>query len=109
MQADWEAATAHGEYRTSTRGVTLEQEGFIHCSADRAQAADVLDRYYADCDDPLVLLTIDPAKVHAEIKVEGGFPHVYGPLPVEAVTSVEPISRVSPGSRVSRRSRPTGG
>jgi uncharacterized protein (DUF952 family) len=33
--------------------------------------------FYADADD-LVLLRIDPALVPAEIRVEDGFPHLYG-------------------------------
>src|SRR5688572_5844597 len=32
LPADWTAAAAAGVYTMSTRGVTLEQEGFIHCS-----------------------------------------------------------------------------
>jgi uncharacterized protein (DUF952 family) len=35
-----------------------------------------------------VLLTIDPNRVKPEIKVEGGFPHIYGPLEVDAVIGV---------------------
>ena len=31
-RACWQEAVGTGEYRVSTRGVTLEQEGFIHCS-----------------------------------------------------------------------------
>jgi uncharacterized protein (DUF952 family) len=31
-RADWTAAKADGEYRISTLGRTLEDEGFIHCS-----------------------------------------------------------------------------
>ena len=29
---DWDAARPTGEYLVSTRGVSLEQQGFIHCS-----------------------------------------------------------------------------
>ena len=47
-----------GAYTTSTYGVTLEQEGFIHASrADQWEA--VRERFYADVDEPLVLLEID--------------------------------------------------
>ncbi len=76
-------AEAGAEYRWSTIDRTLEQEGFIHCSfAD--QVADTAARYYAGRED-VVLLTIDPALIPSEIKVEGGFPHIYGPLPTDAV------------------------
>jgi uncharacterized protein (DUF952 family) len=30
--ADWEQAQRDGAYTTSTRGVTLEQEGYVHAS-----------------------------------------------------------------------------
>lgn len=90
---EWRAAAAVGEYRMSTRGLTLEEEGFIHCSASREQAAGVLERYYADHPGPLLLLTIDPARLESKVRIEGGFPHLYGPLPVAAVVGVEPIER----------------
>ena len=32
--ADWEQALASGGYTTSTRGRTLEQEGFLHASRE---------------------------------------------------------------------------
>jgi uncharacterized protein (DUF952 family) len=38
-----------------------------------------------------VLLTIDPARVEHEIKVERGYPHIYGPLTVDAVIAVTPF------------------
>jgi uncharacterized protein (DUF952 family) len=98
---EWLAAAADGEYRTSTRGVTLAEEGFIHCSA-RHQLAGVAERYYADADD-LVLLVIDAARLTSPVRYEaaaaGGeeYPHIYGPLPVSAVTSVAPVRRDATG------------
>jgi glutathione S-transferase len=49
--SDWEDAQATGEYRVSTLGRTLEEEGFIHCSSDGVQGATVLHNYYARRDD----------------------------------------------------------
>ena len=89
---DWAAALETGEYRWSSRGLTLEDEGFIHASYAE-QWEEVLAAHYADEKAPLVLLTVDPARVPADIRVEGGFPHVYGPLPVDAVVAVRPIER----------------
>jgi uncharacterized protein (DUF952 family) len=85
--AAWEAARADGSYR----GDTLETEGFIHCSEPH-QVADVAESFYKGRDG-LVLLDIDPAKVTPEIKYEGGFPHIYGPLNVDAVTGARPLPR----------------
>ena len=60
--ADWAAAQRSGAYTTSTRGVSLEQEGFIHASR-RDQVAGVWKRYYADADEQLVLLSIDTERL----------------------------------------------
>ena len=99
---DWEAAQAAGAYRISTRGRTLEQEGFIHLSSAR-QVRGVADRFYADVDDQLVLLTIDPAKLTAPVVAEAvtgtdeSFPHLYGELPVAAVRRVTAYRRGDDG------------
>ncbi len=90
LPADWVAAFAVGDYTMSTRGVTLEQEGFIHCST-REQLVGTANRFYRDLDQ-LVVLTIDPHLVPSAIVWESPgadldvlFPHIYGPLPVAAV------------------------
>ena len=57
LPADWEAAQRTGMYTTSTRGRTLDEEGFIHASYEW-QVEGVVNRYYADVDE-LVLLVID--------------------------------------------------
>lgn len=90
-RAAWEAAERSGEYTLSTRGRTLAEEGFIHCSrAD--QVAGVAAASYADVPD-LVLLTIDTDLLAPgiEVRVEDGFPHIFGPLAVSAVVRVEPL------------------
>ncbi len=98
MPADWEAAQAAGEYRMSTRGVTLEQEGFIHCSFDH-QVLGVANRFYAVVDE-LAVLRLDPSRLGSEVVVEPPFPgsvehfpHIYGPIPLAAVISVTPWRR----------------
>ncbi len=102
LKSDWESAKARGEYRISTRGRTLADEGFIHCSR-RGQLAGVFDAFYADVAEPAVLLSIDPTLLDVpvvdEMAVPGSapgssgaelFPHVYGPIPVAAVAEVRP-------------------
>lgn len=95
LPAEWDAAVAAGAYERSTRGRSLAEEGFIHTSLAH-QVRGTAELFYADLDE-LVLLRIDPAKVPAEIKVEGGFPHIYGPLPVDAVTEAVPVRRDAAG------------
>jgi len=95
---DWAVAFTVGEYTMSTRGVTLEQEGFIHCST-REQVQDTANRFYADLDQ-LVVLTIDPQLVPSPIVFEPPapdidvlFPHIYGALPIAAVNLASPWVR----------------
>jgi uncharacterized protein (DUF952 family) len=95
--ADWEAAQASGAYTTSTRGVTLEQEGFIHASrADQWEG--VRAAFYADVTEPLVLLEIDADLLDVPLVeeppapgVEETFPHVYGAIAPAAVVGVTPL------------------
>jgi uncharacterized protein (DUF952 family) len=94
--ADWEAAKASGRYTTSTYGVTLADEGFIHASrGDQWQG--VLGRYYGEVTEPLVLLAIDPERLTAPVVDESPpgtqetFPHIYGALNADAVVQVIPL------------------
>lgn len=97
LESDWQAAKQDGRYAVSTLGRTLAEEGFIHASrADQWQA--VRDRFYADVEEPLVLLVIETDRLDApvveEAAVPGGtetFPHIYGTLDVAAVANVIPI------------------
>ena len=90
LPEEWRAARELGEYRMSTRGKTLDDVGFVHCSYPR-QVTKVANFAYADLTE-LVILHTEPELLDAEIKVEpatdnGGelFPHVYGPIPTQAV------------------------
>lgn len=91
--APWRVALAAGSLVTPS----LRSEGFIHLSRPD-QVALPANRLYAGRDD-LILLVLDPARLDAEVRWEPGvptdpesmrFPHLYGPLPVGAVTSVVP-------------------
>lgn len=86
---DWQHAQVSGVYTMSTVGKTLAEEGFIHCS-DADQVSGTAERYYKDETD-LVLLHIDTAKLTSPVKYENGFPHVYGPIDVAAVSEAEPF------------------
>jgi uncharacterized protein (DUF952 family) len=54
LATDWEQAVAAGEYRVSTLGRSLEEEGFLHMSY-AVQWPGVLDAGYRDVPEPLVL------------------------------------------------------
>jgi uncharacterized protein (DUF952 family) len=89
----WAEAQASGIYGRSTLGRTVDEEGFIHCSY-WGQVEAVANAYYAGQRD-LLLLVIDPARVVPEIREEAvgleRFPHIYGPLNLDAVTEVRPF------------------
>jgi glutathione S-transferase len=118
VAAEWEAARASGgPYRRSTLGRSLHDEGFVHCSfAD--QVTGVADRFYRGRSD-IVLLTIDPARLGVEVRVEDltgdgeRFPHVYGPVPIEAVLRADgvpltPDGRLAPGPLLGGPADPRG-
>jgi uncharacterized protein (DUF952 family) len=90
----WADARLRGEIRPAAAGSHLG-ERFIHLST-RDQVHLPANRLYRGRDD-LVLLHIDPARLDAPVRWEPGvptdprsmlFPHLYGPLPLAAVTTV---------------------
>lgn len=95
LESDWKAALQHGDYRVSTRGLSLEQVGFIHLSWQE-QLQDTFDRFYADAG-AVLSLRIDPKLVSAPLRADAIhtgvlFPHLYGPLPIASVVEVSPFS-----------------
>ena len=94
----WRAARGASEYTMSSNGVTLAQAGFIHCCYVN-QISGVLQRFYGEVTDPMCLLGIDPNRVGLPViaeNLEGGeelFPHIYGPIPIAAVTEVSMLTR----------------
>ena len=97
-RADWQRALEAGEYRADS----LASEGFIHCST-REQLIGVANAFYAEQSD-LVALCVDEAKLNVVTKWEAPahppgsqtterddeslFPHIYGPIAVDAVVKV---------------------
>ena len=88
---DWEAARQKGAYEHPS----LKAEGFIHCSQEN-QVAGVLERYFAG-QNSLVKLVIDTDRLAGRFvfdwspSTKDTFPHVYGPINLDAVTSVIPL------------------
>jgi uncharacterized protein (DUF952 family) len=104
VATEWaEAVATGGPYRRSTLGKSLDGEGFIHCSF-AAQVQEIADLIYFGRDD-VVLLTIKVADVPADIAVENlhgtdqSYPHIYGPLPLDAVVAHAPVP-VGPDGRL---------
>ena len=94
----WMEAKTHGSYSAPT----LATEGFIHCSR-RSQVASVANDFYRGQSN-LLLLCIDEDRLTAELRWEAPahpqpksasatsgeakFPHLYGPLNLDAVLEV---------------------
>lgn len=80
---DWQQAQAQGYYVSKS----FSQEGFIHCSQAH-QILKVANRFYQRMPG-LVLLWIDPEKISVQIRWEFSdgelFPHIYGPINLDAV------------------------
>lgn len=94
-QQDWAFAQTAGAYTVES----LAREGFIHAST-REQVVDTASRYYSG-QHGLLLLAIDTQRVTPEVRFEPvqlasgltHFPHIYGPLNLDAVvgqTAFEP-------------------
>lgn len=90
---EWRTAQCDGEHRPDS----LSGQGFVHLSAPE-QVHLPANRLYAGRRD-LLLLYIDPEKLTDPVRWEPGvptdpeamlFPHLYGPLPVTAVTGTTP-------------------
>lgn len=88
---DWAKAKSLGFYEAAS----LATEGFIHNST-KEQVSGVLQRYYKNATD-LVLLHIEESLLTAPLKYELAasvgelFPHIFGPINLEAVVKVEDL------------------
>jgi uncharacterized protein (DUF952 family) len=85
-EAAWREAQAVGKYCP----LSLEVEGFIHASLPE-QVLRAANRFYAG-QDGLVVIWIDPQHTQPPIRYEPAdgelFPHIYGPLNLDAVQAV---------------------
>ena len=92
----WAEAQARGQLVAPS----VATEGFAHCSTEH-QMVDVANKYYSGANN-MVLLSIDPTKLTSQLKFEPPahldgtpalphepmFPHIYGPINLDAVIDV---------------------
>lgn len=95
------------------RPARLPEDGFVHCAGSPAVALSVALDYFADLDEALWVLEIDPRRLRSPLRFEapapiagGGtrhlrqaprFPHVYGPIDREAIVAVGRLRRTANG------------
>jgi len=97
----WDAARAEGDYRAPS----LDEVGFIHCST-LEQLLPVANAFYRDMPEPVVLW-IEADLLAAPLRWEAAdlsdphageqFPHVYGPINLDAVSQVTELARDEDG------------
>lgn len=92
LPAEWAAFEAAGRFDGSPFD---HESGFVHCSS-REQVAPTAMRVFPD-EPALVVAAIDAdalgESVRWEESADGGlFPHVYGPVPRDAVTAVYEVA-----------------
>jgi uncharacterized protein (DUF952 family) len=87
----WADAQRQGSYQ----GDTLATEGFIHCSTPQQTLWVANGRFVGRRD--LLLLCIDADRLRSELRYEESeanqlFPHIYGPLNLDAIVQVVPLA-----------------
>lgn len=93
---------------------TLAQEGFIHCTAGAKKLVEIANIFFANLQDQLLALEIDPAQLTAPLIFEPPtppvqtstatwpvnqpdlktlFPHIYGPIDRQAIINCFALQR----------------
>jgi uncharacterized protein (DUF952 family) len=86
--AEWAEAQRTG----TVAPANLASEGFVHCST-REQLPGTLDLVFRGAG-PLIVLVLDPDAL-VDLRWEGepeAVPHVYGTIPLSAVTATEEVT-----------------
>lgn len=92
----WEAQRDNETYLPEA----FDADGFIHCTIGDGRMLAVANLFYTADPRPFRALSLDPALVTSEVRVEDPdavFPHIYGPLQVAAVTGYRPVERDDQG------------
>ena len=80
--SEWERGQANGSYQPDSMAL----DGFVHLSFGHQVAAVATSNCRGASG--LVLLVVDPVGLEADLRVEGGFPHLYRPIPTSSVRLV---------------------
>jgi uncharacterized protein (DUF952 family) len=97
---DWERGQASGRYLGSAQDIA---DGFIHLS--RAEQLAATAAKHRAGQDGLLLVAVDPDRLGDALRWEparGGqlFPHIYGPMPFDAVIAVTDLPLGADGRHI---------
>lgn len=96
-QTCWLAQRDHAEYVPEA----FKSDGFIHCTDGEENVVAVGNRYYTGDTREMVCLVIECSAVTAQIRYEDCariYPHIYGPLNIDAVREVRAVVRTADGT-----------
>ncbi|MGH2533759.1 MAG: DUF952 domain-containing protein [Thermomicrobiales bacterium] len=88
----WNDQAAGPHYRPEA----FETDGFIHCTDGEEQLLSVANAFYLGDPREQIVLVIDVARIVADVRCEDPeriYPHIYGPLNVDAVIALRAIVR----------------
>lgn len=101
------------------RPASLDDEGFVHCTADEQTLLGVANSFYRDAEGQQIALEIDTERLSSEVRFEAPapapppgvaadvlFPHVYGPIEPDAIVGVRHARRGVNGTYVGFERRP---
>ena|SRR6185369_10894038 len=90
-KSQWDATA----FATHFRPTSLATEGFVHLSTD-AQLLGSAEKWFAD-EAEILVVVVDEARLTSQVRYdpvgERVFPHLYGPLNLDAVVEVRTLTR----------------
>jgi uncharacterized protein (DUF952 family) len=93
----WDARDPTAPYASPS----LASEGFIHCTDGHAAMVATANKFYREDRAEFLVLTVDLERCGSPWRIdEPGkpYPHVYGPIALEAVVGVRPFRRAPDGT-----------
>jgi len=96
-KSEWEKVKQNDEYIHPS----LENDGFIRFSL-LEQVISIAYYMYSSSENEILLLEVDEKKLaskvlHEDLKLHGRYPHVYGPVNMDAIVNVYPLERETKG------------
>ena len=93
----WEAQASGPTYLPEA----YDSDGFIHLTIGEQHVIEVANRYYTQDPRAYSVLALDRDRITAPVRFDddsGLYPHIYGPLNVDAVVAVHPVRRQDDGT-----------